>query len=232
MLGNLHSSQGFCAAGVQWGSGHCSCRVRGILTLARRAGRCEQLLRQVSHSSWPCLWINSSGEVTGGKALPYSLDVFLKAQGQLKLHQLRSRGKEVTSLLETRTSFTAFGTKSCSIQSHGWWLPWMGRWCHRYSSSMEMELDLCLVALEHCKCFVASSSVLDNLKGRYLLISRSSESSFWQVNLDRKCQVVETILTICHFLSEVSPIFQVLDCFSLKTSAKTEQCAGHHPETL
>lgn len=88
-------------------SGHCSCSVRGILSLAGRAGRCEQLLRQESHSSRPCLWINSSAELAGGKALPCSLGVFLKAQGLSGLHQLRGRAKEVTSLFEARTSFTA-----------------------------------------------------------------------------------------------------------------------------
>lgn len=141
-----------CVPGVQWGCGHCSGSVRRILALAGRAGRCKQLLRQWSHSSWPCLRTNSSGEVAGGKALPCSLDVFLKAQGQSESHQLRSRAKEVTSLFETRISFTALGTKPCSSQAHRWWLLWMGRWCHRSCCSLEMELHLCLVPLELCKC--------------------------------------------------------------------------------
>lgn len=125
---------------------------------------CEQLLRRESHSSRPCLWISSSGEVPDGKlALPCSLGGFLKAQGQSGLQQLRSRAKEVTSLSDTRIS-SAFGVKLCSIQAH--------RWCHRCCSSMEVELHLCLVPLEHCKCSVTSRSGLDNLKEQHLLISR------------------------------------------------------------
>lgn len=156
MLGSLHSSQGFCVPGVQWGSGHCSCSVRGILSLAGRADRCEQLLdKRITPPG-----ISSSGEVSGGKsALPCPLGVFLKAQGQSGLHQLRSRAKEVASLSET-----AFGAKPCSMQAH--------RWCPRCCSYMEMELHLRLVPLEHCKCFVTSRSGLDNLKEQHLLILR------------------------------------------------------------
>lgn len=61
VLGGLHSSGGFHSSRVQWGSSLSSwgCGVGGILPLAGQAGRCEQLLRQASHSSWPALQINS-----------------------------------------------------------------------------------------------------------------------------------------------------------------------------